>query len=163
VFEWFTINYATAWLSEHWKSSITNVVDQDLNLEIMPEANSPTDGKINVQENIDTLKKLCSFLIEKALGAINTCPRPLWEFFSILADYTSQDVFQFLFINFFALALEDPLAYHLVSKKPGKPALRTLGILSEMVSNIGNNNDFLIAAHNVLMDSEERARFVSDS
>jgi len=42
----------------------------------------------------------------------------------ILLDHTSVDVFQFLFSNFFALALEDPVAYQLTSKnQPDNPSV----------------------------------------
>jgi len=97
-----------------------------------------------ISENLDKLKKFFTHFTETALKGLAKCPIPLWEFASILADYTSQDVFQFIFINFFAMALRDPVTYELTNKKPNRQAMRTLGILGEMIENIANGNECLI-------------------
>jgi len=51
-----------------------------------------------------------------AVERLPICPRPFWEFAVILNDYTSQDVFEFIFFNFFSMALEDPFDYKLTTR-----------------------------------------------
>jgi len=56
------------------------------------------------------------------------------------------------------MALEDPVSYQLTSKKPSRQALRTLVLLSEMVTNIGNNAEFVLPK--LPADADQRQRFV---
>jgi len=128
-------------------------------LEIDPSENldpGKTLDSATINDNLEKLKKLFDLFVETVLEGLAKCPRPLWEFASILADYTSQDVFQFVFVNFFAMALRDPFTYKLTTKKPNRQAMRTLGILGEMMENIANGTEFLIKSE--VLSPDVRAR-----
>jgi len=148
IFDWYTRNYATTWLAEgEWGNVVGTIVDQNLYFEIDPSENLDPNKPLEaaaISEHVDKLVKFFKHLAENALKKLRKCPRPLWEFASILVDYTSQDVFQFIFINFFAMALRDPVTYKLTNKKPNRQAIRTLGILGDMMENIANRAEFLI-------------------
>jgi len=161
VFEWYTKFSAATWLAQSWGKYIADICVNNIYFEVDQETQSAgaEGGHVtDISGNRDKLKRLCFLFIESILQALGKCPRPLLEFASILADYTSQDPLQFIFVNFFALALDAPEEYGLVLKKPARPASRTLAQISEMIINIGNNTDFLLPK--IPMDREERQKFV---
>jgi len=102
VFEWYTKFSASEWLGQYWGKYITDITEHNLYLEIDPVQLEGDTVAFNV--NRETLKKLCYLFLDTILKELNKSPRPLWEFASILANYTSQDALQFIFVKFFAMA-----------------------------------------------------------
>jgi hypothetical protein len=152
LFVWYCKNYASAWIAKHWGSLVSSIVDQNLLLE----------GSATNPETNEKLRNCFYFLINSVSNNLIECPFLLWEFCSILSDYTSQDVFQFLCINFLAAAIEDPVGYYLLHSRPdarvGREALRTFSLLGQMIRDLGNKKTNLAGA--LTVDEAEASRWM---
>jgi hypothetical protein len=153
VFEWYTKFEAASWLSKTWEKYLLNI-EQNF---FIYDVDQPEAAGESADENKDKLVRLCFGLIESILQALPKAPIALWDFSCILADYTSQDPLQFIFINFFALALKNPVEYGLLTRKPGRKELRILEQLSIMFMNIANNADYLLPK--LRLDPADRQKF----
>jgi len=80
------------------------------------------------------------------LQKINTAPIGLWEFCNTLAENTTQDVAQWLFLNFFCAAIERPDQYGLTpeGERLSRLAQRTLVLISDVLRNKANKSDYWI-------------------
>jgi len=152
-------------LAGEWRKHVAIIAEQNTYLEIN-EAEVTADlmsKPLDIPGNLEKLKAWLFLLIESVLQDLHACPRPVWEFARIFTEYTNLDIFQFLFVNFFALALDDPVSYQLIDKNPPRQAQRTLSILSSMMLVLGNadgGSDFDTIKHSDLITQSYKQRLI---
>eukprot|EP01128_Nolandella_sp_AFSM9_P007753 TRINITY_DN434_c0_g3_i1.p1 TRINITY_DN434_c0_g3~~TRINITY_DN434_c0_g3_i1.p1 ORF type:complete len:1160 (-),score=260.52 TRINITY_DN434_c0_g3_i1:143-3622(-) len=159
---WYCKNYAASWLLPLWTEIVDEIITKDLYLEVDPSSVSASQqGSIDIHANRVKITQVFNDLVSRALGEdLQKCPYPIWWFHSILADYTSQDVFQFLVVNFLAHAIEDPVGYSLTTKALSRESQQTFELLSDMFRKLGNKKDILIG--NIKVDESARSGWLSD-
>jgi hypothetical protein len=113
-----------------------------------------------------TKKKLlefCKYFIREVLDGLGKCPAHFYDFVSALYDYLGNEneaaVFQFIFINFFACALENPDEYALSLKKPTKHVRKTLSIIAEMITNLAKGTEKIIK--DISLDPSDRNEYMT--
>lgn len=133
MFTYYSIKYCSEWLKNVLGDVIENIVNQNMIIDL----------SVNSSDSRKKLLKLIVFLIEQIITGLNNCPMPLWVLANALVTSTTQDVFQFFFINYFSLALESPDLYKLTPEKPKGECSNTLKIISDSMRNLANSSSIL--------------------
>lgn len=160
VFSTFAARFCAAWIRSVVGELINNVVSNNLHLEVDESRLTAEDplrkGGFNRTENVAKLVKLTHVFLDTLAQSLTSAPRPMWSFANVLINNTSQDVFQFMALNFFCLAIETPDKFA-VTEKPKREASRSLQLISDVIRNYANNN--LIVVEGVPADSEVTAKY----
>jgi hypothetical protein len=146
------------------------MIEENLYLEINQHeviedesGNIPTLLPPTIIQNKEKLLNFCKYFIREALDGLGKCPPHFYDFVAVLYHYLGSvneaNVFQFIFINFFACALENPDEYQLTLKKPTKHARKTLAILAEMITNLAKGSEKIIS--DIPLDQSDRNEYVS--
>jgi hypothetical protein len=159
VFSSFAARFCAGWIRSVLGELISNVVTQNMHLEVDESrlaADDPLKKGFNRNENVAKLVKLTHVFLDTLAQSLTSAPRPMWSFANVLINNTSQDVFQFMALNFFCLAIESPDKFA-VCEKPRREAARSLQLISDVIRNYANNN--LIVVEGVPADSEVTAKY----
>ncbi len=137
VFTSYCTKFCSNWSRLVLGEIVSNIVNQNIYLEVSlyllmirlcivsncaiqidPAKLDPAyKSTFNREENLQKLKKLTTAVLDTLLNNLNSAPRSLWLFANTLTDSTSQDVFQFLCVNFFSQCLENPHLYGVLNGK----------------------------------------------
>lgn len=140
----YCINYGSVWLVNLVGESLQSILSQDASLDV--DKASPKR-----EENLVTLKNIVKFIMESIVNNLEMSPSNVWAIANVLSIYTSIDIFQFLFHNFFAVFIET--FYERGHNVPGsKDSVRKLQIIADTIRNISNLNGTMV--ENVKLDDE---------
>lgn len=144
----FSLSYCSSWLASVLGATLTPIITQNAFIEVDAAkiADPLVKAKFNREEMLNKVKLLSNSLLKSFVQALPSAPRPLWMFCNTLSLNTSQDVGQFLILNFLVPFLENPSQYAPTTfgERPQKEASRSLQILSDVIRNYANSSNVLV-------------------
>jgi len=133
IFVEFSMSYCQTWLKQVLARLVEPIVSDNMELEV-DNTLLPPEAKATM---LDKLRITSDNFITAILQGLATCPSGLWVFANTLARNTTQDVFSFIFINYFCKAIERPARYGITTNsRPGRKAMRTLALVADVLRNI---------------------------
>jgi len=128
------------WLQSVWKPIIEEIAKNKASLEVDIEI----DETANVKANFDVVSKYFDRLMTAAMNNLATMPDGFWDFANGCGTYTQINNcgFRHFCINFLASVIQNPSSQ--VTGQIHANSLRTFGIISDMMRNVGTEEISLI-------------------
>jgi len=148
AFTSFSLNTCGEWLGNVLNEILSPLISQNTFIET--DASKVTDpsikAKYNREDMLLSVKRLANTILLSFVNALPSGPRPLWLFANTLSLNTTQDVGQFLIINYLVPFIENPAgaAPNLFQVKPRKEASRSLQIIADVVRNYANSSNVFL-------------------
>jgi hypothetical protein len=146
VFTSFALSFCGSWLASVLGAHLTPIIASNTFIETDPlKVTDPAvKAKYNRDEMLGKVKMISNAILQSFVQSLASAPRPLWLFCNTVSLNTSQDVGQFLLLNFVVPFLENPSQYASSFEKPKKEASRALQIIADILRNYANSSNVFV-------------------